>query len=424
MTELNIKNRTIFCRDNLDILEGINSTCIDLIYLDPPFNTNKEYVSPIESSAKGAGFKDIFRKEDVKDEWVKSIEFENPNLFQYLCGIKQFSSEMNYCYLVYMAIRLIECHRVLKDTGSLYLHCDQTMSHYLKIVLDMIFGEKAFKNEIIWHYFKPHGGVFNYAKNYDSIFFYAKGDKHIFNYKETFVKYHEKSIKRYDKTDEDGRKYKIYHGRDGGVRKAYLKEGKSENIFSIPFIQGTADEKTGYRTQKPLELMERIIKVSSNEGDMVLDPFCGCATTCVAAEKLGRKWIGIDVGAQAFDFIRTRLEKEVPSDIFREAPAFLTDPPKPTDSTSFDRDSGYIYIISNPAFPNIYKVGIARDVTQRLNSYQTPDPERAYKLEYSLKTKKYIEIEKYIHTNFDNRHEWVHANKSDIVIAIERENQK
>ena len=421
---LNVKSRTIFCRDNLDILEGINSDCIDLIYLDPPFNTNEEYVSPIESSAQGAGFKDIFRKEDIKDEWVKSIEFENPKLFQYLCGVKQFSSEMNYCYLVYMAIRLIECHRVLKDTGSLYLHCDQTMSHYLKIVLDMTFGEKSFKNEIIWHYFKPHGGKVNYPKNYDNIFFYTKGDKYIFNYKETFFKYDEKSVKRYNKTDEEGQKFKTYHDKNGVVRKAYLKEGKSDNVFKIPFIQGIADEKTGYRTQKPLALMERIIKTSSNEGDMVLDPFCGCATTCVAAEKLGREWIGIDVGAKAFDFIRARLDKEVPTDIFRKEPNFLTDPPKPTDTTTVDRDSGYIYIISNPAFPDIYKVGIARDVTQRLNSYQTSDPDRAYKLEYSLKTKKYREIEKYIHANFDNRHEWVHATKIAIVAAIKKANEE
>ncbi len=179
-------------------------------------------------------------------------------------------------------------------------------------------------------------------------------------------------------------------------------------------------ERTGYVTQKPLALLERIIKASSNKGDVVLDPFCGCATTCVAAEKLGRGWIGIDVGIGAYELVQIRLEQAGLTALFDEKPHFSTDPPVPTDTT--DRKSGYIYIISNPAFPNIFKVGIARDVKQRLNSYQTSDPDRAYKLEYSLETTKYREIEKRIHTDFDNRHEWVHATKADIISAIESAN--
>ena len=145
---LNIKNRTIFCRDNIDVLQGINSNSIDLIYLDPPFNKKKMFTAPIGSTAEGASFKDWFREEDVKDEWVQTIKEDNIELHNFLTGIKTISSNKqylyNYCYLCYMAIRLLEIRRILKDTGSVYLHCDPTMSHYLKILMDIIFGEKKF----------------------------------------------------------------------------------------------------------------------------------------------------------------------------------------------------------------------------------------------------------------------------------------
>lgn len=117
MSKLNVKSSTIFCRDNLEILEGINSDCVDLIYLDPPFNKNKKFVAPTGSSAEGAEFSDIFRQEQIKDEWVDSIRFENPELYDFLNGVKSFSNTYNYCYLVYMSIRLIECHRILKLGG-------------------------------------------------------------------------------------------------------------------------------------------------------------------------------------------------------------------------------------------------------------------------------------------------------------------
>ena len=138
MSECNVSNRTIFCNDNLDIMRGINSECIDLIYLDPPFNKNKKFTAPIGSSAEGASFKDIFREEDLKDEWLQTIREDSPDLFHYLNGIKGVGKPYNFAYLVYMAIRLIECHRALKETGSIYLHCDPTMSHYLKTVMDCI----------------------------------------------------------------------------------------------------------------------------------------------------------------------------------------------------------------------------------------------------------------------------------------------
>ena len=176
-TKVNIQNRTIFCKDNLDILEGINSECID-IYLDPPFNTKKVFTAPINSHASGASFTDIFKEEDIKDDWLQTIKEDNEKLYNFLSGIKHIDGKKsyNYCYLVYIAIRLIECHRILKDTSSIYLHCDSTMSHYLKILLDCIFGEKNFRNEVVWD---RMAGVKGNAKNQfpkskDCIFFYSK----------------------------------------------------------------------------------------------------------------------------------------------------------------------------------------------------------------------------------------------------------
>ena len=148
MLQQEIKNRTVFIRDNLEILRGMNSDTVDLIYLDPPFNTKKTRTSTIGKSSEEASFKDIFREEDVKDDWEQTIKEDNFNLHYFLLGIH--GNNYNYSYLCYMAIRLIEMQRILKDTGSLYLHCDPTMSHYLKIVLDCVFGEKNFRNEIVW----------------------------------------------------------------------------------------------------------------------------------------------------------------------------------------------------------------------------------------------------------------------------------
>ena len=191
ISKINIKNRTIFCKDNIDILRGINTESIDLIYLDPPFNKNKKFTAPIGSSAKGASFKDIFRREDVKDEWVSNIKIDYESLYTFLMGVKNMSNIFsthknnhylyNYCYLVYMAARLIEMQRILKDTGSIYFHCDQTMSHYIKILMDIIFGEDNFRNEIVWHYGKWSNVTTNFQKNHDIILRYSKNENCTFN---------------------------------------------------------------------------------------------------------------------------------------------------------------------------------------------------------------------------------------------------
>ena len=187
----NFKNRTIFNRDNLDILKGINSDCIDLIYLDPPFNKKKEFTAPIGTSAEGTSFKDWFREEDVKDEWLKEIKEDYDGLYTFLTSVKNLSNITasknnkhylyNYCYLCYIAIRLIEMKRILKDTGSIYFHCDPTMSHYIKILMDIIFGEKNFRNEIVWYYKKWSNVTKDFQKNHDVIFRYSKTNNFLFN---------------------------------------------------------------------------------------------------------------------------------------------------------------------------------------------------------------------------------------------------
>ena len=410
MMQHNIANRTIFCKDNIDILQGIDSESVDLIYLDPPFNKKKTFTAPIGSSAEGAAFKDIFKQEDVKSEWLQTIKEDKDNIFNLLEAVKNIEGKTsyNFCYLAYMAIRLIECHRVLKETGSLYLHCDSTMSHYLKLLLDCIFGEKNFRNEIIWGYRTQGVSMKWWPRKHDNIFMYVK--KPNYTYTPTMERQHYAKPFRHTKTDDDGKFY----------ADTYLRD-VWDHDETKPKISQSA-ERTGYPTQKPLALLERIITASSNEGDIVLDPFCGCATTCVAAERLNRKWIGVDVSVKAFELVKERLAHEVEwgGSLFQEElVAFQTKAPKRTD-----RGENYIlkksvYIISNPQYPDDYKVGIASNVHSRLNSYQTSYPNRNYRLEYHLETPHFRAIEAYIHQKYTNKHEWVQGDIQEIIKDIE-----
>ncbi|MBE8232937.1 MAG: hypothetical protein HAW67_04320 [Endozoicomonadaceae bacterium] len=415
MTKCNVANRTIFCKDNLDILRAINNECIDLIYLDPPFNKNKVFAAPIGSSAEGAEFKDIFRESDLKDEWVESIKEDNHNIHNLLQGIKSFNkrNNYNYCYMVYMAIRLLEMHRILKPTGSLYLHCDPTMSHYLKLLMDCIFDENNFRNEIIWCYTgpgSPHMRQFN--RKSDSIFWYSKGDKWIFNKDDIRVPFKDpnQTLRRAMSTTQSFTKEDV---------EKYREKGKvPENWWPMRIAARSKKEYCGYPTQKPIALLERIIMASSNEGDIVLDPFCGCATTCVAAEKLKRQWIGTDISVKAYDLVKQRLGDEVyfAAELWNadNSITYRTDPPIRTDIGYSPLEKKFVYIISNKSYPDNYKVGIAKDPLQRLNHYQTADPDRGYNIEYLMETPDFRELEKHIHRNFDNKLEWVSADISDI----------
>ncbi len=423
MNQYNLKNRSIFCNDNLEVLQGINSNCIDLIYLDPPFNKKKVFTAPINSSAKGTSFSDIFREEDIKDEWLQTIKEDQDKVYGFLNGIKviEGKTSYNYCYLAYMAIRLIECQRVLKDTGSLYLHCDPTMSHSLKLLLDCIFGEKNFRNEIVWCYNKWSVASKFFSRNHDIILFYSKDEALSFNVllqgraKSTLKRFRNREIK-----SEIGVSGKRLPSKTG-IKKS---EGvKMADYWNIPIIAPSANERTGYPTQKPLALLERVIKASSNEGDIILDPFCGCATTCVAAEKLGRQWIGIDVSIKAYELVKERLQKEVtnPENLFdyEKELNFYTEPLKRTDVEEDIREKKWVYVISNKQYEGEYKVGVAKDWKSRLNSYQTSDPNRGYDLEHKVLTQNFRALEKHIHTKFDNKHEWVKGDLNEIQKEME-----
>ncbi|MCL2597457.1 MAG: site-specific DNA-methyltransferase, partial [Paludibacter sp.] len=309
MAEQKFQN-TLYTNDNLFILTGMNCNFVDLIYLDPPFNSKRFYSAPIGSKAAGASFKDMWTWDDVNKAYLETLAEKYPALPDFIASIGTVHSKAMKAYLTYMTQRIIEMHRVLKDTGSLYLHCDPTASHYLKILLDEIFGKNNFRNEIIWCYTGGTDTKKTWQKKHDTIYFYTKTDNYILN--PCYAPFSKNTVKRFNKTDEDGRKYKINQLKDGRITTTYMKEdGKlMPDYWNIPIVNITSKEGTGYPTQKPLALLHRIIKASSNEGDIVLDPFCGCATTCVAAQQLGRKWIGIDIEKQAVNVLIDRLSND------------------------------------------------------------------------------------------------------------------
>ena len=417
MAEPNVPNRTIYCKDNLDVMRGINSKSVDLIYLDPPFNKNKKFTAPIGSSAEGAEFSDIFREEDVKAEWLVAIREDQPELYHYLNGIRGVGNPYNFAYLAYMAIRLIECHRILKDTGSIYLHCDPTMSHYLKSLMDCLFGERNFRNEIVWCYTGPGSPrMRQFNRKHDIIFWYSRGASWTFEADAIRLPYAANTISR-------GK----YHSASSSVGAGFrdTTKGKIPETWWTGIGSGgqmARNERTGYPTQKPLALIERIIRASSKVNDVVLDPFCGCATTCVAAERLGRQWIGVDISIKAYELVKDRLTREAadPNDLLKHQNTIhlKTDPPKRTDLGVDYRETKFVYVISHPEYPGEYKVGIARNWKSRLNAYQTSDPDRRFKVEFTHLTPLFRETEKYIHTIFPNKHEWVQGDLKDIIRSI------
>ena len=299
----NVQPSTMFIRDNLEIMRGMDDECIDLIYLDPPFNSKHNYAAPIGSEAAGAEFKDMWSLDDVDAQWISMIADDHPNLHAVLKAVPDDSDKS---YLAYMAVRLIEMYRILKPTGSIYLHCDPTMDSWLKIVLDAIFGKKNFRNEIVWCY-KSGGATSRYfAKKHEIVLFYSKNNTYKFNSVE------EKSYQGigYNTGNKNVHLYEDEHVNNLGPHTLV----NLKDWWEIGMLATSSKERTGYPTQKPLPLLERIIKASSNEGDWVLDPFCGCATTCVAAHMLGRKWIGIDVSPAAEILVRKRIDRELRND--------------------------------------------------------------------------------------------------------------
>ncbi len=228
-------------------------------------------------------------------------------------------------YLIMMAVRLLEMLRILKDTGSIYLHCDPTASHYLKLLMDAVFGQNNFRNEIVWSYRRWPSKSRHFQTMHDSILFYTKGRGNTFNV--SYEPPSESYLKRFKgKTqilDPVSKTRKL-------VVDEPTKGLPQRDVWDISILAGSSKERIGYPTQKPLNLLDRIIKASSNEGYMILDPFAGCATACVAAERLGRQWVGIDISEQAVDLVQVRIRKEI--DLFHNfKPIRRSDIPKRTD---------------------------------------------------------------------------------------------
>ncbi|MBI3537343.1 MAG: restriction endonuclease [Chloroflexi bacterium] len=356
-----ITHNTLFYGDNLRILrEHFVDECVDLIYLDPPFNSNRSYnvlfkdESGEEAEAQIRAFEDSWHWGTEAEQTYHELVTRAPDRVSKMIGaLREFiGANQMMAYLVMMAARLVELHRVLKPTGSLYLHCDPTASHYLKIVLDSVFSIENFQNEIIWKRTSAHSDSKTFGNTHDVLIACTKTDEFVWNkqyqtYDESYVKSH------YRYVDKNGRKYRTDNltamGLSGGGytyawngvtkiwrlpeskmkelhelgRLHYTKSGSVEYIRyldempgtplqdmwdDIPPINAQAAERLGYPTQKPLALLERIINASSNEGDIVLDPFCGCGTAIAAAQKLNRKWIGIDITHLAIALQKNRLQ--------------------------------------------------------------------------------------------------------------------
>ena len=303
---MNVENRTIFEGDNLHILRGLDSETIDLIYLDPPFNSNKTYEAPIGSEAAGAAFKDSWTLSDLDNAWHGELAEHEPALYSAISAAEFSHGKSMKAYLIMMGIRMLEMRRVLKSTGTIYLHCDPTASHYLKTMMDAVFGVKNLRNEIVWCYRGAGYPKKDFGRRHDIILRYSKGTQYVFNLDDVREEYAETTKARFKHYIGNKRKQG-----DFGVQKLNPLGRHPDDWWQIQPIAPSAKERLGYPTQKPLALMERIIKASSNRGDMVLDPFCGCATTCISAEIHQRQWIGIDLSPKAVELVKFRLEREM-----------------------------------------------------------------------------------------------------------------
>jgi site-specific DNA-methyltransferase (adenine-specific) len=327
------KNK-LYYGDNLDILRAhVADESVDLIYLDPPFNSQASYNVLF---AEQGGEKSPAQITAFEDTWHWSQESEhlyhetirttaNRRLADLLQALRSFlgTSDM-MAYLTMMAPRLAELHRVLKPTGSIYLHCDPTASHYLKLLMDAIFEVRNFRNEIVWHYSGWNAKLSaSFNSRHDVIFSYSKSSSVRFNsYVEPWASEAEYIAVRRQKVhvDEQQRKYVLSDAGGGKRVKRYLAEAMAygkplDDVWDIPKLNNFSKERLGYPTQKPEALLERIIKASSNEGDVVLDPFCGCGTAVAVAERLHRTWIGIDITHLAISLIRHRLSESFTTDL-------------------------------------------------------------------------------------------------------------
>lgn len=318
----------LYYGDNLPVLrESIANESVDLIYLDPPFNSNRAYnaiyrdSTGLELPDQVEAFCDIWELTPERESVIRNmpvlmaqagIEDSAGKLWQLWMSALRNTQPKLLAYLLYMTERLIVMKGILKSTGSIYLHCDPTASHYIKSLMDAIFGHKNFRNEIIWHYRRWTGKAKRFQCLHDVILFYTKADNYTFNI--LYTEYTEGSKAR----KEQGVLHRFKDGEKRLVSDSSIDDkGVRENdVWKIPFIAPSAKERLGYPTQKPIALLKRIIEASSNKGDLVLDPFCGCGTTAHAAQKLKRQWIGIDITHLAIALAERRLREAFPGTAF------------------------------------------------------------------------------------------------------------
>ena len=299
----NWSNRTVFVGDNLDIMRGMNSESVELVYLDPPFNSKRAYAAPIGSKAAGAQFKDTWTLDDVDTAWVAGLAEANKPIHGVVTAAGIAHGAGMQSYLSMMAIRLLEIRRLLKPAGSVYLHCDPTANGYIRLLMDAIFGAGNMRNEIVWCYTGPGSpNMRQFNRKHDTIFWYAKGDRWTFNADAVRLSHKDGAPHTggWGMDDETAREY----GGKGKVPETWWAQTKGNGLA---IAARSRTQYVGYPTQKPLALLTRIVKASSNEGDMVLDPFCGCATTLVAANALNRRWTGIDLSGLAVKLVKNRL---------------------------------------------------------------------------------------------------------------------
>jgi len=317
-----LKTNVLYFGDNLEILRKyIPNNSIDLIYLDPPFSSKKDYniifkeATGKRSEAQIKAFSDTWTWDKVAErtyyDIVQAAPPEVATLIDALHNVLGNNDVM--AYLVMMTPRLVEMRRVLKDTGSLYLHCDPTASHYLKLLLDQIFGVKNFRNEIVWCYDTGGRSTTSFPKKHDIILWYGRTGKAILHYDSVALQRHPSTMHEKIVIDTDGRPYQR-NIKAGKEYRYYLDKGVLPNDWwnDLQALNPAAKERLGYPTQKPTALLERIIKASSNERDVVLDPFCGCGTALVAAQKLNRRWLGIDITHLAIRVMSKRLKDSFP----------------------------------------------------------------------------------------------------------------
>ena len=339
-----MKNK-LYYGDNLPVLKRhVKDESIDLVYLDPPFNSNADYnvlfaeQDGTRSAAQIKAFGDTWRWDAAAARSFESVVEQGGEISRTLQALRVIVGESDMlAYLSMMAPRLVELRRVLKPKGSVYLHCDPTASHYLKLLMDAVFGGTCFLNEIIWHYRKWPAGKYTFQRNHDVILFYGRSASRERTFNQLFMERALSTLKRFGT-----RKIVSGHDKMGRRVPSTMEESDSEGVRQddVWDIGRVPPIKQLFPTEKPVALLERIIAASSNEDDIVLDPFCGCGTTIDAAQRLGRRWIGIDVTHLAIGLIKHRLRDTYGDEILGSYEV-IGEPTSLPDAETLARDDPY-----------------------------------------------------------------------------------